>query len=287
MAASTRCPVTKPKLLALVGDDEASTELYRSNVLAKRKSVFDLLEELPAIELPFATFLESLSPLAPRYYSISSAPAVEPSRCSVTVAVVQGAAASGSGVFRGVASNYLATRRAGDVIQATIRPTKAGFRLPDDPKTPLIMIGPGTGLAPFRGFLQQRACLKAQGETLGPALLFFGCRHPDQDFLYADELKAFADQGIVELQVAFSRLGEAKSYVQHRIAEHSARVGELIDAGAIIFVCGDGSKMEPDVKRALMALHRARAGVDEDAARRWIEGLGAEGRYVLDVWAGN
>jgi cytochrome P450/NADPH-cytochrome P450 reductase len=287
MAASTRCPVTRPKLLALVGDDEASAELYRSKVLATRKSAFDLMEEFLAIELPFAAFLESLSPLAPRYYSISSAPAVDPSRCSVTVAVVQGPGASGKGVFKGVASNYLSSRRAGDTIQATIRPTKAGFRLPDDPKIPLVMIGPGTGLAPFRGFLQQRAYFKAQGEALGPALLFFGCRHPDQDFLYADELKAFADQGIVELHVAFSRLGETKTYVQHRIAEQSARVAELIDAGAIIFVCGDGSKMEPDVKRALMALHAQRAGVDEEAARRWIEELGSEGRYVLDVWAGN
>ena len=287
MAASTRCPVTKPKLLAWVGDDEASAERYRAEVLARRKSAFDLLEEFPAIELPFSAYLESLSPLASRYYSISSAPVVDPERCSVTVAVVQGPAASGNGVFKGVASNYLATRRAGDTIQATIRPTKAGFRLPDDPKIPLIMIGPGTGLAPFRGFLEQRAYFKAEGQALGPAMLFFGCRHPDQDFLYADELKAFAEQGIVELHVAFSRQGEAKDYVQHRIADEKARVGELIDAGAIIYVCGDGSKMEPDVKRALIALHRERAGVDEDAARRWIEDLGARGRYVLDVWSGN
>ena len=118
-------------------------------------------------------------------------------------------------------------------------------------------------------------------------MLFFGCRHPDQDFLYADELKAFAEEGIVELHVAFSRQGDAKTYVQHRIADEKQRVAELIDAGAIIYVCGDGSKMEPDVKRALIALHRERAGVDEDAARRWIEDLGARGRYVLDVWSGN
>jgi cytochrome P450/NADPH-cytochrome P450 reductase len=287
MAASTRCPVTKPTLIAFVGDDEASAERYRAEVLVKRKSAFDLMEEFPAIELPFAAYLESLSPLAPRYYSISSAPVVDPSRCSITVAVVQGPAASGKGVFKGAASNYLATRREGDTIQATIRPTKAGFRLPEDAKVPLIMIGPGTGLAPFRGFLQQRAYLKSQGEALGPAMLFFGCRHPEQDFLYADELKAFADQGIVELHVAFSRAGDAKAYVQHRIADERERVAQLIDAGAIIFICGDGSKMEPDVKRALIALQRERAGVDEDAARRWIEDLGARGRYVLDVWSGN
>ena len=214
MAAHTRCPVTKPKLATLASDDEA----YRADVLAKRKSAFDLLEEFPACELPFAAFLESLSPLAPRYYSISSAPSVDATRCSVTVGVVRGPTASGAGVFKGVCSHYLATRRAGDFVHATIRKTKAGFHLPADPATPLVMIGPGTGLAPFRGFLQQRAALKARGETIGPAMLFFGCRHPEQDFLYADELKAFADQGIVELHVAFSRSGETKTYVQHLIA---------------------------------------------------------------------
>src|SRR6185436_7109850 len=199
MSEHTRCPVTKPKLLAYVGDDAASTERYRSDVLAKRKSVFDLLEEHPACELPFHAYLEMLSLLAPRYYSISSSPSGDPSRCSVTVGVVEGAASSGRGVYKGICSNYLAGRRAGETIQATVRETKAGFRLPDDASVPIIMVGPGTGLAPFRGFLQERAALKARGANLGPAMLFFGCRHPDQDFLYADELKAFAADGITEL----------------------------------------------------------------------------------------
>src|SRR3954447_1753194 len=190
MSEHTRCPVTKPKLLAYVGDDAAASEHYRTDILGKRKSVFDLLEEHPACELPFHAYLEMLSLLAPRYYSISSSPSGDPSRCSVTVGVVEGAAGSGRGVFKGVCSNYLAGRRAGDNVHATVRETKAGFRLPDDPAVPVIMIGPGTGLAPFRGFLQERAHRKTQGAKLGPAMLFFGCRHPDQDFLYADELKA-------------------------------------------------------------------------------------------------
>ena len=133
------------------------TERYRSDVLAKRKSVFDLLEEHPACELPFHAYLEMLSLLAPRYYSISSSPSGDPARCSVTVGVVEAPASSGRGVYKGVCSNYLAGRRVGDTIHATVRETKAGFRLPDDPAVPMIMIGPGTGLAPFRGFLQERA----------------------------------------------------------------------------------------------------------------------------------
>ena len=286
MSEHTRCPVTKPKLQAYVGDDAASTERYRSDILGKRKSVFDLLEEHPACELPFHAFLEMLSLLAPRYYSISSSPSVDPSRCSVTVAVVEGPASSGRGIYKGVCSNYLASRRAGETIHATVRETKAGFRLPGDVSVPLIMVGPGTGLAPFRGFLQERAALKAKGASLGPAMLFFGCRHPDQDYLYADELKAFEASGITELHTAFSRAEGPKTYVQNLVAAQRERVWSLIEKGAIIYVCGDGGKMEPDVKAALVAIYRERTSADADAAQRWIDDLGAKNRYVLDVWAG-
>ncbi|SHJ77409.1 cytochrome P450 / NADPH-cytochrome P450 reductase [Bradyrhizobium lablabi] len=286
MSEHTRCPMTQPKLLAYVGDDVASSELYRSDILSKRKSVFDLLEEHPACELPFHAYLEMLSLLAPRYYSISSSPSGDPSRCSVTVAVVEGPASSGRGIYKGICSNYLAGRRASETIHATLRETKAGFRLPDDPAAPIIMIGPGTGLAPFRGFLQERAAMKADGKNLGPAMLFFGCRHPDQDFLYADELKAFAFDGITELHTAFSRGEGPKTYVQDLVKAQKGRVWSLIDNGAIIYVCGDGGKMEPDVKAALVAIYRERKGADADAGHRWIEDMGTQNRYVLDVWAG-
>jgi cytochrome P450/NADPH-cytochrome P450 reductase len=278
--------VTKPKLLAYVGDDTASTERYRNEVLTKRKSVFDLLEEYPACELPFHAYLEMLSLLAPRYYSISSSPSVDPLRCSATVAVVEGPASSGRGVYKGICSNYLAGRREGETIHATVRETRAGFRLPEDTSVPIIMIGPGTGLAPFRGFLQERAALKAKGASLGPAMLFFGCRHPDQDFLYADELKGFAAGGITELYTAFSRGEGPKTYVQNLVAAQSERVWSLIENGAVIYVCGDGGKMEPDVKAALVSIYRERTGADAGAGLRWIDDLGARNRYVLDVWAG-
>ncbi len=286
MSEHTRCPLTKPKLLAHVGDDAASAERYRAEILGKRKSVFDLLEEYPACELPFHAYLEMLSLLAPRYYSISSSPSVDPSRCSITVGVVEGPASSGRGIYKGICSNYLAGRRAGETVHATVRETKAGFRLPDDPAVPIIMVGPGTGLAPFRGFLQERAALKAGGAMLGPAMLFFGCRHPDKDYLYADELQGFAAGGITELHTAFSRADGPKTYVQHLVAAQKERVWNLIEQGAIIYVCGDGGKMEPDVKAAIVAIYRERSGADADAAQRWIDDLGARNRYVLDVWAG-
>src|SRR6201991_847713 len=286
MSEHTRCPVTKPKLLAYIGDDAESAERYRSEILSKRRSVYDLLDEHPACELPFHAYLEMLSLLAPRYYSISSSPSGDPQRCSVTVGVVEAQASSGRGVYKGVCSNYLSGRRAGDTIHATVRETKAGFRLPDDASVPIIMIGPGTGLAPFRGFLQERAARKAGGATLGPAMLFFGCRHPEQDFLYADELKQFAADGISELHTAFSRADGPKTYVQNQLAAQKDKVWSLIEQGAVIFVCGDGSRMEPDVKAALVAVYRERSGADAEAGLRWIDDLGTKNRYVLDVWAG-
>ena len=286
MSEHTRCPVTKPKLLAYVGDDAVSAEHYRADILGKRKSVFDLLEEHPACELPLHAYLEMLSLLAPRYYSISSSPSVDGSRCSITVGVVEDTANSGRGIYKGVCSNYLASRRAGETIHATVRETKAGFRLPDDASVPIIMIGPGTGLAPFRGFLQERAALKASGTKLGPGMLFFGCRHPEQDYLYADELKSFEASGVAELHTAFSRAEGPKTYVQNLVSAQKERVWSLIEQGAIIYVCGDGGKMEPDVKAALVAIHRERTGSDADGGQRWIDDLGTKNRYVLDVWAG-
>jgi cytochrome P450 / NADPH-cytochrome P450 reductase len=117
-------------------------------------------------------------------------------------------------------------------------------------------------------------------------MLFFGCRHPDQDYLYADELKAWAAAGITELHTAFSRADGPKTYVQHLVAAQQERVWSLIEQGAIIYVCGDGGKMEPDVKAALVAIYRERKGADAEAGLRWIEEMGTSNRYVLDVWAG-
>ena len=284
LAEHTRCPVTQKAFGALTGGDEAAGAHYKSEVLAKRKSVLDLLEEFPACELPFAAYLEMLSPLTPRYYSISSSPQVDAGRCSVTVGVVRSPARSGRGIFEGVCSNFLARVEAGETVHGFVRATTAeGFGLPEDPQRPLIMIGPGTGLAPFRGFLQERAARKAKGESLGDAMLFFGCRHPEQDFIYADQLKGWAADGIVDLHTAFSRAGGRKAYVQDLIREKGEAVWKLLEAGATVYVCGDGSRMEPDVRRTLADIAREH-GQDSGA---WMEKMLNDQRYVLDVWAGN
>ncbi|MBX3577200.1 MAG: cytochrome P450 [Rhizobiaceae bacterium] len=286
MAEHTRCPKTKPALEALASEAKDGADAYRADVFSKRRSVLDLLEHYPACELPFGVYLEMLPLLSPRYYSISSSPNAEPGVAAVTVGVVEGPARSGSGTYRGCCSNHLAHVLPGDVIHASIRETKAGFRLPDDAARPIIMVGPGTGLAPFRAFLQERGVRKAAGQALGPAMLFFGCRHPDQDFIYRDELEAAAANGLTALHVAFSRHDGEKTYVQDLIRKERAAVWRLIEAGAVVFVCGDGSRMEPDVKRALTRIYAEETDAHADAADAWMETMIAENRYVLDVWAG-
>jgi cytochrome P450/NADPH-cytochrome P450 reductase len=286
MAAHTRCPHTGPKLLALSGDDEAGQARYRQEVFSKRKSVLDLLEEHRACELPFNVYLEMLPPLRPRYYSISSSPLVEPKSCSISVAIVDEPHRCGTGNFHGVCSNFLRPQRKSDVVYAFVKDTKSAFRLPSDPRTPVIMIGPGTGLAPFRGFLQERAALKAKGEPVGPADLFFGCRRPDQDFIYADELKAFEAQGLCKLHVAFSRAdGQPKQYVQDLIKLDADRLWEHLKAGGVIYVCGDASKMAPAVRQAFIDLIASKSGVSPADAEKRVDAMATEGKYLTDVWA--
>jgi cytochrome P450/NADPH-cytochrome P450 reductase len=282
LAAHTECPWTRPRLLAIASDEGR----FREEVLARRKSLIDLLEEFPACQLPFNRYLEMLPPLRPRYYSISSSPLQDERRCSVTVAVVDGPARSGRGSFQGVCSSYLLRQPEGGQIHAFVKDTKSAFRLPADPATPIIMIGPGTGLAPFRGFLQERAAGRAAERAVGPALLFFGCRHPRQDFIYEDELRGFAEQGVARLFACFSRLAdEQKTYVQDQVLRQRAEVWQLLQAGAVVYVCGDAGRMAPDVRRAFAAIHRQETGGDERAAEAWLDGLTAENRYLVDVWA--
>jgi cytochrome P450/NADPH-cytochrome P450 reductase len=281
LAEQTQCPKTKPALLRLASDETA----YRDEVKAKRRTILDLLEQFPACELPLQAYLEMLPLMTPRYYSISSSPLESPERLSVTVGVVRDQAYSGEGIFEGVCSTHIARRDTGTRLFAFVKESKSGFALPADASKPIVMIGPGTGLAPFRGFLQERRALRAQGKTLGKALLFFGCRRPDEDFIYRDELQAFADEGLVDLNVAFSRLPEQKTYVQDLIRQRADDVWDALEAGAVVYVCGDGGRMEPDVRAQFLALYRSKTGGDDAAAAAWLAELTEARRYVLDVWA--
>jgi len=281
LAAFTTCPPHKKQLEGLLEE-----EAYRDNILSKRVSMLDLLELYPACELPFERFVELLPPLRARYYSISSSPKASKDLVSITVSVVRGPAKSGSGEYRGVASNYLAGRLIGDDIAMFISVPDSGFRLPDNPEKPIIMVGPGTGLAPFRGFLQARRALKKDGKMLGPAHLYFGCRN-SADQIYHDEMEQFQQEGLVTMHTAFSRAeGKEKTYVQHQMRENAQEIIALLDQGGKLYICGDGSRMAPDVERVLQASYQEIHNVDEQAAGRWLNDLQQEGRYAKDVWAG-
>ncbi|MFB0637063.1 bifunctional P-450/NADPH--P450 reductase [Bacillus rugosus] len=281
LAAFTVCPPHKREL-----EDLTAEGVYQEQILKKRISMLDLLEKYEACNMPFERFLELLRPLKPRYYSISSSPRVNPEQASITVGVVRGPAWSGLGEYRGVASNYLAERKTGDDVVMFVRTPESRFQLPEDPETPIIMVGPGTGVAPFRGFLQARAALKREGKALGEAHLYFGCRN-DRDFIYRDELEQFEKDGIVTVHTAFSRKeGMPKTYVQHLMSGHAETLISILDRGGRLYVCGDGTKMAPDVEAALQKAYQSVHGTGEQEAQNWLKHLQDTGIYAKDVWSG-
>lgn len=179
----------------------------------------------------------------------------------------------------GVATGALARASDGEPFAAFIRTST--FRLPRDPRKPLVMIGPGTGIAPFRGFLQHRA---ARGDP-GAAHLFFGCRHPDRDYIYRDELAAARAAGVLSsLSVAFSRVASTKDYVQDHLIRARCEMWECLEAGGALYVCGDAKHMAKDVHRAVHELVAACNGWGGHEAEAYVARLQKEGRYLQDVW---
>jgi len=288
MARYTSDPGQQRELLAMAGDGADGQPGYRERVLAPHRSLIDLLEQFPSCDMPFEVYLDRLPPLHPRYYSISSSPQVSPGACSITVGVLAGPARSGDGMFTGVCSSYLDRNPERSTVFTFVRQPSIPFRPPENPHLPMIMIGCGTGLAPFRGFLQERASLKGAGVPVGESLLFFGFRHPDQDYLYRDELENFEKLGIVRVEAVPSRVpGQPKTYVQDRIRGQQAEVWRLLEDGAVIYVCGNASTMAPAVRRALMQVCQDQSGQTPAEAETWLAGLRAGHRYLEDVWGGS
>jgi len=266
------------------GLDEAGRQAYRERVAARRRSVLELLDDFPSCNLPFNVYLELLPPMRPRYYSISSSPVVT-SRCDLTVGVLHGPARGGDGYFNGVASNHLASSMENSTQFTFVRKPTIPFRPPANPHVPMIMVGAGTGMAPFRGFLQERADLKEKGVPIGESMLFYGCRNAKGDMLYADELKAFEEAGVTKLEVAFSREpGEPRTFVQHLIERERDHVWNLIEGGAVIYVCGNANTMAPGVRAALLDIYRAKTNGADPSADEWLQGLRDADRYLEDIW---
>ncbi len=284
LASLTEDSAKRRALLELAGDDDR----YRSEVLALRRSLIDMaLDDPPDRPMPIEALADAFPLLKPRPYSIASSPRVAPHQISLTVGVLDEPSLAGHAPYRGVTSICLATRLEFQRLLVRVRDPGPRFRLPEDPQQPLIMICAGTGIAPFRGFLQERAAQRRDGAALGPIMLFRGCRRSDHDRIYGDELDAWLADGMLELEEAFSNEpGRPRAYVQDRVRERADRVLELIDAGGQVLVCGNGRTMEPDVRRTVAAIRAEADGSSADDGERWLSGLIEQGRYVEDVWGG-
>jgi cytochrome P450/NADPH-cytochrome P450 reductase len=287
MVRYTDDPEPKAALTSLVGADEQAHERYRTEVLGRGRSLLDLLEAYPACAMPFEVYLDLLQPLRPRYYSISSSPLAGANTCTITTGVLRVPARSGEGTFAGVCSNYLASSPENSTVFAFVHEPSIAFRPPENPHVPMIMVGAGTGLAPFRGFLQERAAMKAQGVPIARSLLFFGCRRSETDFLYSSELRDFERDGVVEVETVFSRQPiDGRTYVQHSIAARADDVWNLIGQQASIFVCGNANTMAPGVRAALVDIFRAKTGGSAAEGEAWLADLRAADRFLEDIWGG-
>ena len=241
--------------------------------------VLAALHKFPGIRPDPEAFIETLDPLQPRVYSISSSLKSDPGRVSLTVDAVRYEIDKRTRL--GVCSTYLAGRVApGDKIRVYVQKAQH-FALPEDPSKPIIMIGPGTGIAPFRAFLHERNAIKATGRNW----LFFGHQRRDFDFFYEDELVAMRAAGLLtRLTLAWSRDGNEKTYVQHRMREVGRDLWSWLGDGAHIYVCGDALRMAKDVEQVLIEIVAQQSGRTPAEAVKFIAELKAEGRYQADVY---
>ncbi|KAL4923303.1 bifunctional cytochrome P450/NADPH--P450 reductase [Aspergillus undulatus] len=287
LAEAAKDGTTKAKLEALVTD-----EMYASTIVDSRLSILDLLESNPSINLPISAFLRMLPPMRVRQYSISSSPLWSPHRVVLTYSVLDEPRYGSDGKrHAGVATNYLASLQAGDVMHVAVRPSHAAFHLPANTEsTPIIMIAAGTGIAPFRGFIQERAGMKGAGRKLAPATLYFGCRQPDQDDLYRNDLEQWENNGIVTVQRAYSRQTEASEghkYVQDRLWQERKQVMSLWDQGAMVYICGGRAVGESSKEMLIEILWDAKKQQGEEVSReevaKWFEGL-KNTRFAVDIF---
>ena len=285
-----------------LGDEDENCRALKRHLGDNFITVPDLLEAFPSARLGLDMLIEILPKQKPRLYSISSCSLVHPQQIHVTVGVVQITTDAGK-TRLGLCSNYLAHLNPEQGATARIAVRKSSFRPPQDVKAPLILVGPGTGLSPLIGFLQHRemqlrqlqntapqngaAAGQAQEDSallIGSTRLYFGCRNLN-DYLYQQELEAWRDGGVLtHLEVAFSRLGEQKNYVQHLIGQKGGDVWQaLSQPDCHYYVCGD-AKMADDVFETLMRIAKTEGGLSHAQAVEFFKQMQAENRYVTDVW---
>jgi sulfite reductase (NADPH) flavoprotein alpha-component len=275
-----------PDALSLIAARTSDASL-RASLAPERKSALrdwlwgrqlaDVLHEFP-VRLDADELLAALRPLQPRSYSIASSPKLFQQEVHLTLSTVR--YACGARRRGGVCSAYLADRALDAPVPLFIQ-RSSGFRPPASSDTPMIMVGPGTGIAPFRAFLQERQALGARGRNW----LFFGEQHAASDFYYRDELERMLDEGaLTHLSTAFSRDQAAKIYVQDRMLERGGELWAWLQDGAHVYVCGDAIRMARDVDETLREIAQAHGGMSPEAAKAYFAELSVAKRYVRDVY---
>ncbi|KKA26480.1 hypothetical protein TD95_005311 [Thielaviopsis punctulata] len=269
----------------------ASEEKYATEITQKRVSLLDLLEKFTSVDLPFGTFLGMLPPMRVRLYSISSSPLWKENHVTLTYSILDEPSLSGQGRYIGIATNYLSSLKPGDRLHVAVRPSPDAFHLPTDAENvPIICIAAGSGLAPFRGFAQERAAMIAGGRKLAPMMLYFGCRSPDYDDMYTDEFAAWEAAGAVTVKRAYSRdtdKSQGYKYVQHRLYADRAEGLKLWRQGAKGYVCGSarmGKAVEDVGVQIMMEAEKEKGNeMTEDEAREKFAAMRND-RYATDVF---
>lgn len=262
-------------LRALLAEDSKD----RLKEFNQGREIIDALLEFAPNGLSPAALIGIFRKLPPRLYSIASSPLAHHDEVHLTVAAVR--YETHGRKRKGVCSTYLTDLvKSGDPVQVFVQPNK-NFRLPADGSTPIIMVGPGTGVAPFRAFVEHRAALGSPGKNW----LFFGDQHYSDDFLYQLEWQDFLKEGVLtRLDVAFSRDQPEKVYVQQRMLQQAKELYQWLEQGAHFYVCGDANRMAHDVHHALISVVESQAGISREAAEAYVEDLKKTKRYQRDVY---
>ncbi|KAL8549777.1 hypothetical protein ACS0TY_008566 [Phlomoides rotata] len=267
---------------------EGRDDLYQYNQ-KERRTVLEVLEDFPSVQMPLEWLVQLVPPLKTRAFSISSSHSAHPNQVHLTVSIV-----SWTTPYKrkreGLCSSWLASL---DPQQSVFIPAwfSKGYLPPPLPSLPLILIGPGTGCAPFHGFVEERALQSITSPT-APVIFFFGCRNEKDDFLYSDFwLSHSKNEGVLSedkgggFYVAFSRDQPQKVYVQHKMREQSKKVWSLLNKGAAVYVAGSANKMPSDVLSAFEEIVSKETGVPREAALRWIRTLEKAGKYHVEAWS--
>ncbi len=243
------------------------------------RDVLDLAQAFPSARFSAQDFVDAQKRLAPRLYSIASSPVVHPSQVHLTVGVLRVEAHGRARL--GVASGFLGARATVGVTPVPVFVASSHFGLPENGDTDVIMVGPGTGIAPFRAFVQERVATGARGRLW----LFFGDQHRETDYLYQEEWEALQRDGkLARVDLAFSRDQDYKIYVQDRMREQAAELWRWLQGGASFYVCGDARRMAKDVDAMLHRIAQEQGGMSEAEAAEYVKGLKKAKRYQRDVY---